>query len=275
MPSRTKLAILGGAATGVLLLGVWIGRRSAKRGDLSGTGVAGVDYAIEMPQLAAKTLRQVRRAKEKEWLSDFRSASDLGSFSTTPVYEVQAYYTAAWWMAVAARVLQDLDLAEDAGKLAAKGTAVFALPGSSLLKGDTPDILKEGAAAIRAAASGSPTTVARQARGIATRLKTMASSGSQKTARESEGAQDVLLETGKKTGDDTKKGLLDLLPKPPGLPEIPWGWIIAGTVVTVGGFWLVRSRRHKKLLAAVKGLTGAPQKPKQIEAKPAEHKEAA
>lgn len=155
----SKLALYGTGATALLTLGVWLGRRSARKaeGGLGdGTGFASLDYTLAMPRLGALAAKQVTKAVAGSWIDDYRAAENASAFYTTPAYNVQAYYAAAYWTAVAARVLHNRSLAARAGSLQAKGSAMFGLPGSSFLTGSVVEIMADARRIIGAAGKGSP-----------------------------------------------------------------------------------------------------------------------
>ncbi len=148
-----KLLLYGGSATAALLVAYYLGRRSGKRRPaLSGTGVSAVDYTIEMPRLNALAAKQVAKATAGSWLTDYRKAEDFSIFTATPAYNVQAYYTAGYWMAVAARLIKSRALAAQASAMISKGTLQYILPGSSLLTGSVSSIMTTAASTIRTAA---------------------------------------------------------------------------------------------------------------------------
>lgn len=159
---------VGGAAA-ILIAGYLIGRRKSKSTDLAGTGIRGVDYALAMPRLAALATKQVAKAKSRKPLQDFRRAGDNAAFMIAPSSDVQAHYVAAYWLAVASRILREGKLANRAATELAKGTALFAVPGSSLVAGDAEKIVGRAADTISDVADEN-----RQALGVAGALRSMA-----------------------------------------------------------------------------------------------------
>lgn len=170
----------GATATALLLAGWWLGRRSALGADpaLGGTGVRGLDYAMDMPKLASKAAYQVGLAQRGKKLSSYTRVQGRQAFIRAPAFNVQAHYTGAFWMAVAARVLHDRLLATRAAAALAKGTALFNIPGSSFMRGSASKILTGYGETVREAgksATGVTGGVASQIRGI---VKLMGVAGS-------------------------------------------------------------------------------------------------
>lgn len=155
----SKFTLYGSGATALLVLGVWLGRRSARKaeGGLGdGTGFSSLDYTVAMPRLAALAAKQVAKAGAGSWIEEYRSAENAASFYPTPAYNAQAYYTAAYWTAVAARILHSRSLAARAASLQAKGSAMYGLPGSSFLTGSVVEIMADARRIIGAAGKGNP-----------------------------------------------------------------------------------------------------------------------
>jgi len=147
-----KITRYAGGVTALVLVGYYLGRRSAQRGDLGGTGIAALDYTFAMPKLGAKVAKQIAKAQAGDWLTDYRKAGSSSTFMRAPAYNAQAWYTAAYWMAVAARILRSRPLAIRAGTLAAKGAATYGLPGSSQLTGSAASIMAAQASVVKEAA---------------------------------------------------------------------------------------------------------------------------
>lgn len=153
----SKLTLYGSGATALLVLGVWLGRRSARKaegglaaefmnlevGKGAGVGISQLDYGLTMPKLAAYAGRQATKAQAGSWLTDYRKAENLSSFYGAPVYNAQAYFSAGYWMAVAARLLRSRTLGARAAALVAKGSAMYYLPGSSFFTGSVVEIMAE------------------------------------------------------------------------------------------------------------------------------------
>ena len=265
-----KLVTYGGAATGILLIGYYLGRRSrSKTVQLGGSGVAGIDYAVAMPRLGVKVASQVAQAQAGSWIDDYRKVSDISVFSNTPAFNVAAYYTAAWWTAVAARLLRSRTLGARAASLAAKGSATYGIPGSSFFTGSVSDIMKDGADAVSKAAGSAATEATRKlVKGIAGRLKAMADPGSVATAREAVEDKAALTRTIEQTGRDVadlpgaiiKKGE-DLLPG--GGHGWKWWTLRVGGAVGATVALAILARWGWKKVRASKQA-------KQIEQKPAE-----
>ena len=229
----SKLTLYGAGATTLLVLGVWIGRRSARKaeGGLGdGTGFSSLDYTLAMPRLARISAKQVASAAAGSWIADYRKVGDSSSaFFPTPAYNVQAYLTAAYWTAVAARVLHSRSLAARAGSLQAKGMAMFGLPGSSFLTGSVADIMTDARRIIEAAGKGNP-----QVKAIVAILGSAGSAGAVKGAQARETDKGWVTEGGKETGKDiagtigSAVGFIGEHPK----------WFLAGLggVIALGGF---------------------------------------
>lgn len=197
----SKLTLYGTGATALVVLGVWIGRRSARKaeGGLGdGSGFASLDYTLAMPRLARISAKQVASAAAGSWIEGYRDAGDSSSaFYPTPAYNVQAYLTAAYWTAVAARVLRSRSLAARAGSLQAKGMAMFGLPGSSFLTGSVVDIMSDARRIIEAAGKGNP-----QIKGILAIMGSAGSAGAVKGAQARETDKSWVSEGTKETGKD-------------------------------------------------------------------------
>ena len=166
-----KLVTYGGAATGLLLVGWWLGRRSRPAGALGQTGFSTLDYTLAMPKLGTAAAKQAARAQAGSWLDDYRKAEDKSKFMSGAAYNVQAHYNAAYWMAVAARLLRSRTLAVRAATVAGKGSALYAVPGSSFFKGDVSSILSDAAGTIEGAAGKASGTQAKQALAVAKVLR--------------------------------------------------------------------------------------------------------
>lgn len=131
------------AAAGIYLLG----RRSGRKA-LAGPE-ASVSYTLKMPRLGSAVARQVARAVGGSRLSDYRKAEDIALFWGAPAYKVEAYYKAAYWLAVASRLTGSASLAATAGSFAARGSALFAVPGSSFLTGSASEIMQDALSKLR------------------------------------------------------------------------------------------------------------------------------
>lgn len=117
----------------------------------AGTGVSQIDYGLAMPKLAAYAGRQATKAQAGSWLSDYRKAENLSSFYGAPIYNAQAYLSAGYWTAVAARLLHSRTLGVRAAALIAKGSAMYSLPGSSFFTGSVVEIMADARKIISAA----------------------------------------------------------------------------------------------------------------------------
>lgn len=196
----SKLTLYGAGATTLLVLGVWIGRRSARKaeGGLGdGTGFSSLDYTLAMPRLAALAAKQVAKAGAGSWIDEYRSAESASAFYPTPAYNVQAYYTAAYWTAVAARILHSRALAARAGSLQVKGSAMYGLPGSSFLTGSVVEIIADARRIIAAAGKGNP-----QIKGILGILGSAGEESAVKGAQAREGDKGWVAGGAKETGKD-------------------------------------------------------------------------
>jgi hypothetical protein len=96
--------------------------------------------AFDTIKLAVKASAQIKRAVSGITLSDYRQAEDFSSFLYTADSTGAAYFKAAYWLAVASRLMSNTGLTIKAGKALAKGqatsgTAIFgvSLGASSIL----------------------------------------------------------------------------------------------------------------------------------------------
>ena len=163
MTKRTKL-LLGGGIASIALLGVgaWAWRRRSrveKRaprelevgddedvGDDDASSLAGpedmLDFVTRAPKKAMKAEAEIALALAGNWLDDYRRASANKTFWNAPTTTVEAYYTAAYWTAVGARLVHSRRMATWAAQLGLKGETLYKLPGSSLLVDGIPEILQ-------------------------------------------------------------------------------------------------------------------------------------
>lgn len=266
-----KLVLYGGSTA--LLIAYLLGRRHG-RSALGSSGISQVDYTLEMPRLGRKAAKQIALAQEGKWLADYRKAEDLSSFWSAPAYNTQAYYAAAYWMAVAARLLHSRTLAAQAAVLAAKGSAVYAIPGSSLLTGSVGAIMKSAAATIRGAGSS------RQVDAILAAIGQQSTSTSIATARQAAQDRGWAAEGAKKTGEDLVqvgstfttlvgnpvRAFLDLdVNGAPAPATLKWGTRIGvGVVAALLARWYFRPQ-----ITAIRAVIAKPAQPKQIEEKSA------
>lgn len=115
------------------------------------TGVGAIDYTLDMPGIARASGAQVLAAGARKWISDYRDAKP-SRFFEAPAYNVQAYLHAAFWTAVAARLIRSSALAARAAALQAKGSALFGVPGSSYMRGSVKSILQAAGSEIQRSA---------------------------------------------------------------------------------------------------------------------------
>lgn len=265
----TKLVKYAGGTSAVLLFVYWLGRRAGKRSAAAGLGgaISTIDYPVAMPRLAAKVAGQIKLAMSKSPLRDYRNAGNNKSFMDPPTTNVQAYYTAAYWSAVAARILGSAALTSAARTLATKGLAVFALPFSSQLTGSVESIMQAAAADISAAGSTN-----RQVAGILTAMHQLGSQPAIEAAKQRAADQNVLANTAKASGGDVVEGLDYLraaigLDKPGG-GTYPWlhRWgprIVIGGAVLAGVAWYTKPAWKAVVAARKSAQPAVAEKPKE------------
>lgn len=183
---------------------------------------------------------QVAAAQGLKALSDYRQASGYSLFTRTPTSVSDAYFHAAYWQAVAARLLRNRTLATAAAKAHALGTARSALPGSTtFLRGSAADVaeVQQDAAARIQSAAGSNVTPSIAA--VLSVLGGHADIGRIDTTREHESDRQIPgMGKNLMRPDDGDDG-----------DSRPWWHYLMGAGALVGGAWLVTKiiRRRQRV----------------------------
>lgn len=92
---------------------------------------------------------QIAKATAGSTLTDYRSAEDIAQFWTAATSGEEAYLKAAYWLAVAARLVGSRTLAATAASYQLRATALMGTPGSSLIVADPRSIYSDAAAQIQ------------------------------------------------------------------------------------------------------------------------------
>lgn len=272
-----KKALLYGGVVALILGGAWwLGHRAGARSKnpalgADGTGFATLDFIKDMPKLSAYAGAQALKAEAGDWLSDYRNAEGIRFFWQAPAYNVQAYYAAAFWTAVAARVLHSRTLGARADKLAAQGTIVFALPGSSLMKDSVMSIMKSAAADVKKAAGkdtqkvsailaamgelASPTAIANAQKRVED--QSWVAQGAWKTKEDIQAGGEKALEVAGSALDFVRAAAGMMNPKGGSYPWwMRWGpRIVLGTIAAIG-LRLYFAPQYKAAKSAVLALRG-------------------
>ena len=213
------------------------------------------EYGLIIPgtaeyDMARAAAQQVDKARARSPLASYQSAEGVKHFWRTPTSISDALFYAAFWTAVAARLLKSPGLASDASAYQIRAIGRAALPGSTtLLQGSAEEIqqvLTEAASKIRSRAGSTPSTDIRAVLAIL---------GAKDVAAVST-AQDYQVTTGKaavdiaaNVGEDISAGAAYLRALIPGLepkgPQPPrwtvWlGRVAIAAVVVGGAAWVLR-----------------------------------
>lgn len=135
--------------------------------------------------LAAGAQAQINAALYGTWIDHVGQATaDASAFKDVPGTDAVAYFVAAFWMAVAARVLRSRTMAAEAQVLVGEGRLAYAIPGTALRSSNVAGVLSQAAATIRTAAQTADTQAqSSEAMGAAGVLAGLAALKSVSTAR--------------------------------------------------------------------------------------------
>lgn len=174
--------------------------------------------------------RQLDLAIAGQPLSDYRQAEDSSLFWATPTSEIEAYVTAAYWLAVASRLTRSAFLARDAAALFGKRTWAFGLFST-----------QAGIVAILKDAAKKATRAGSQATSVAALLTRMADPAAVYGARSQEEQGSWIPELALRAGDTGPGAALRLYTsmltgeKPPEEPSWKWNLKRAGLGIAVVG----------------------------------------
>lgn len=153
---RHKWAIGGTVAT----LALAAAAHKMKAEPLGSIASSGQSYTTAMPKYLYAAEQQVADAVSGVPLADYRKAEDREKFLQAPAYTAEAYASAAYWLAVVSRLVEDRSLAAKAQWNVSKGSATYALPGSSWMSSGTQGIMNDAAVAAAAVAGKNPSAKA-------------------------------------------------------------------------------------------------------------------
>lgn len=180
--------LYGAAALALLGTGFWFGR--SRVGSALGS-------PVDVVRQAAAAATQIARATAGSPLTDYRKGEDNALFFSTPSTNTDANRVAAYWLAVASRLLKNRAMALQAGARLAQANVLSPLPNLLQPSGSVSTILGSAAASIRQAAGNN-----RQAGAVATILEHMATPGAQQVAQQIRGDRQVLTNTASATASD-------------------------------------------------------------------------
>lgn len=243
MKTWTKYALYGGGALGGLLGSIWLWRRF-----VSAPEASQLADATDTPRAMARAEVQVRKAKSREALADYRKAEGLEGFWKGPSNNAEAYFYAAFWLAVTARTTGIWTLTSKAATALSKGKAAYAIPGSSKLSGNVRAILADAADAIRTAAPNR-----RQASAVLAALKQQGTTVSARASESATQSPEALVTAAGQSVQDAGAtvGFLAAYLRglftgetPSGMPAWKWALLRYGTWIGVGVGGVVLARAY-------------------------------
>lgn len=244
-----RLLFFGGVAVTAFGLGAWYWHRRVMAAPLNG-------YTLDLPPLLLKAERQIVKAAAGSKLDSYKSAEDFSAFLPAPTTNAEAYAKAAYWLAVASRLLQNRSLAAQAQALQVRGNATYSLPGSSWLDGSVGSIMADATQTLAKVAGTN-----RNALAVLAILRTQGSPGMIASARQTEADKGVIANTVEATAADiakaatTAKGIVT----GEGVSFwTKWGWRLGIGAVALLGLGIVFRPYVTAASTAVKGLLGTP-----------------
>lgn len=137
MTPGQKWLLGGGVAAAALGIGYLLIRKRKPTVDL-GWGV--VSYTKDFVTANARAVQQGALAEAGSRLKNWREADGASVMVNASSTNAEAYAKAAYWLAVASRILGDRSLAHQAYLFGVKGSATYAIPGSSFMTGNIEQI---------------------------------------------------------------------------------------------------------------------------------------
>jgi len=218
----------------------WQETPSAAYGGSYGWTVFNLKGAKKFVKQAVAAQKQIARAAAGQRLSDYRKAEDISMFWTSSPNNETAYYKAAYWLAVVARLTGSWGLVAKAQWNAQKGGMLSFTPGSTLWTGGVADIYENAANAILGSVG-----VTAQTKPILAALGHHATKGSIAIAQETHYQQSpaaTVVEPTLQTADDIARYLAALKKAAEDPTTVPWYyWAIGGTVALIVVLALLRS----------------------------------
>lgn len=207
-------------------------------------------------EAAAK--KQVQAALSGQRLSGYLAAEGASLFQATPTSEVEAYVTAAYWMAVAARVLGSSSLAQSADSTLLKRWWAFGF----LSKPEAISaILSDASKTIRSAAGAKVSDASVQ--GVLAQLGDQSAAEAIRAARASEASEswvpELVLRSGEAgPGSALRSGwFLAIGDRPPEVPAWKWalirGGMALGAIALVGGVLYIYTAPMRRAARAARG----------------------
>lgn len=142
--------IVGGIAAVVLGAGYWFYRKHAARKAeskqledkslSSALGISSWDYNTGVPVYIARAAKQITAATAGRRLKTHLEADGASSMMSAAATDAEGYAKAAYWLAVAARIVGSRSLAATAYAYNVKATAMFNVPFSSYKDGGIEQI---------------------------------------------------------------------------------------------------------------------------------------
>lgn len=238
--------LYGGSATALFLLGYYFGKRN--QNPLGELGISQADYANTMPIAIAKVSKQVAYAEAGNWLTSADQAEDRAYFSRAPAYDVRAHLTVAYWTAVAARLIHSRSLGVKAASTLAKGSALYKVPGSSLMTGSAASIMQAGLTSLKRSATST------RAQGAIEALESAADPDAIRAEQQKREGSSVTALPGK-VKDALSPG--NILKTSVDAYTDLW-WNRAKWVIIIGGLgvgaWFVAGRLRKRVLPTAPGV---------------------
>lgn len=132
-------------------------------------GDLGTITGPEDMRLSRAAMYQIAKAYAGSRLAAAEQAEDMSLFATTAINNATAYLKAAYWIAVAARVVGSRLLAARAQVVVSKGNALLVTPLSGQFTGSVGTIFRDAATTVRGHAGRDPAALA-----VASRLEALA-----------------------------------------------------------------------------------------------------
>jgi hypothetical protein len=244
-----RVLLYGGVGLALFASGMWLGARRK-------TGALGFsDYAVDVPPKLLRAERQIAKAMAGSWLTDYRKADDNATFLHTPPTNAEALASAAYWMAVAARLAKSRTLAGLAQAQQVKANLTYSIPGSRWLDGSVSSILSDAATAIRPYA-----TTNRGVQSVLTILSTQATPGMVANAQKIVEDKSVVANTVEATAADIAKAATTAKGVVTGEGVsfwTKWGWRLGVGAALLIGLRVAFGPQLSAATTAVRGFLGS------------------
>lgn len=244
-----KALIIGGVAVAVLGIGYYVLRKREQ----PALGDDFLSYSARYVRYASYATSQIAQALAGSKLASYRDAANASEMINTSATNAEAQIKAAYWLAVASRVLGSRALAVAASSCATLAQRDFLLPGSSLYDGNIEQIMSDAASKLP---KNSTNASIKAIRVILIRQTETAVVDNKRAARS--GPAEIAYEAGKKTVDDINPF------SPSKAWWTPWAWGLGLSVAALLALRFGFSREYHALGGLIASKKEAP---KQIEQK--------